>query len=157
MEISAELTSSLKSGMYGWRRYSLKLLFVKYKINSHFYFFIYFFLGFYTKMTLATCSRILLKTKSNLIEIQRIETATYSNKAYFPGEHFLYFWEIKRLCKTLLLIIIVIIISILFNIPWTLKEQNSLICTFVLLSIVFKVPQISFCSGNINEWLYGYT
>ena len=29
--------------------------------------------------------------KSNLIEIQRIETATYSNKAYFPGEHFLYF------------------------------------------------------------------
>ena len=33
--------------------------------------------------------------KSNLIEIQRIETATYSNKAYFPGEHCLYFWEIK--------------------------------------------------------------
>ena len=29
--------------------------------------------------------------KSNLIEIQRIETATYSNKAYFSGEHFLYF------------------------------------------------------------------
>ena len=39
--------------------------------------------------------------KSNLIEIQRIETATYSNKAYFPREHFLYFWEIKRFCKTL--------------------------------------------------------
>ena len=29
--------------------------------------------------------------KSNLIEIQRIETATYSNMAYYPGEHFLYF------------------------------------------------------------------
>jgi len=29
--------------------------------------------------------------KSNLIEIERIETAAYSNKAYFPGEHFLYF------------------------------------------------------------------
>ena len=28
---------------------------------------------------------------SNLIEIQRIETATYSNMACFPGEHFLYF------------------------------------------------------------------
>ena len=28
---------------------------------------------------------------SNIIEIQRIETAKYSNKAYFPGEHFLYF------------------------------------------------------------------
>jgi len=28
---------------------------------------------------------------SNLIEIQRIETATYSNMAYFPGEHFLCF------------------------------------------------------------------
>ena len=33
--------------------------------------------------------------KSNLIDIQRIETATYSNKAYFPEEHFLYFLEIK--------------------------------------------------------------
>jgi len=31
------------------------------------------------------------KTASNLIEIQRIETATYSNMAYFPGEHYLYF------------------------------------------------------------------
>ena len=29
--------------------------------------------------------------KSNLLDIQGIETATYSNKAYFPGEHFLYF------------------------------------------------------------------
>ena len=29
-------------------------------------------------------------TESNIIEIRRIETATYSNKAYFPGEHFLY-------------------------------------------------------------------
>ena len=29
--------------------------------------------------------------ESNLIEIQRIETATYSNKAYFQGENFLYF------------------------------------------------------------------
>ena len=32
-----------------------------------------------------------LISESNLIEIQRIETATYSNKVYFPGEHFLYF------------------------------------------------------------------
>ena len=31
--------------------------------------------------------------ESNLIEIQRIETATYSTKAYFPGEHFLYFQQ----------------------------------------------------------------
>ena len=38
---------------------------------------------------------------ANLIEIQRIETATYSNMAYFPGEHFLYFLEIKLFCKTL--------------------------------------------------------
>ena len=41
----------------------------------------------------------ILTMKSNLIEIQRIETAAYSNKAYFPGEHFLYFWEIKRFCN----------------------------------------------------------
>ena len=25
----------------------------------------------------------------------------YSNKAYFAGEHFLYFWEIKLFCQTL--------------------------------------------------------
>ena len=50
--------------------------------------------------------------KSNLIEIQRIETATYTNKAYFPGEHFLYFWEIKRFCINIVAIIIIIIISI---------------------------------------------
>ena len=30
---------------------------------------------------------------SNLIEIQRIETATYINMAYFPGEHFFYIFE----------------------------------------------------------------
>ena len=30
---------------------------------------------------------------SNLIEIQRIETATYSNKEYFPGENIFYIFE----------------------------------------------------------------
>ena len=33
--------------------------------------------------------------KSNLIEIQRIETATYSNKAYFPGKHFYIFEKLN--------------------------------------------------------------
>ena len=33
--------------------------------------------------------------KSNIIETECIETAMYSNKAYFAGEHFLYFLEIK--------------------------------------------------------------
>ena len=32
-----------------------------------------------------------IKQESNLIEIQRIETARYSNKAYFPGEYFFIF------------------------------------------------------------------
>ena len=37
---------------------------------------------------------------SNLIEIKRIETATYSNMAYFPGEHFFTFFEIlSNQCK----------------------------------------------------------
>ena len=40
-------------------------------------------------------------SKSTLLEIQRIETATYSNKAYFAGELYI-FCEIKRFCKTLL-------------------------------------------------------
>ena len=38
-------------------------------------------------------------SKSNLIEIQRIETATYSNKAYFPGEHFYIFEKLNNQCK----------------------------------------------------------
>ena len=34
------------------------------------------------------------------MEIQRIETATYSNKAYFPGEHFFYIFEkLNNQCK----------------------------------------------------------
>ena len=33
---------------------------------------------------------------SNLLEIQRIETATYSNMGYFPGEFFFIFLRIKR-------------------------------------------------------------
>ena len=38
--------------------------------------------------------------KSNLIEIQRIETATYTNKAYFPGEHFFFIFEkLNNQCK----------------------------------------------------------
>ena len=28
------------------------------------------------------------KWASNIVEIQRMEIARYSNKAYFPGEHF---------------------------------------------------------------------
>ena len=38
--------------------------------------------------------RVSLK-KSNLLEIQRIETATY-NKEYFAGEYFLYFKNLSR-------------------------------------------------------------
>jgi len=34
-----------------------------------------------------------------LIEIQCIETATYSNKAYFPGEHFYIFEKLNNQCK----------------------------------------------------------
>jgi len=36
---------------------------------------------------------------SNLIEIQRIETATYSNMAYFLGEHFYIFEKLNNQCK----------------------------------------------------------
>ena len=35
---------------------------------------------------------------SNLIEFQRMDPLRI---AYFPGEHFLYFWKIKRFCKIL--------------------------------------------------------
>ena len=36
---------------------------------------------------------------SNLIEIQRIETATCINMADFPREHFLYFEKLNNQCK----------------------------------------------------------
>ena len=39
-------------------------------------------------------------TASDLIEIQRIETATYSNMAYFPGwDHFYIFEKLYNQCK----------------------------------------------------------
>ena len=37
---------------------------------------------------------------SNLLEIQRKETATYSNMGYFPGDHFFYIFEkLHNQCK----------------------------------------------------------
>ena len=33
-------------------------------------------------------STLVYQLASNLIEIQGIETATYSNMGYFPGEHY---------------------------------------------------------------------
>jgi len=35
----------------------------------------------------------IIEQKRYIIEIQRIETARYSNMAYFPGEFFLYIFE----------------------------------------------------------------
>ena len=37
--------------------------------------------------------------KSNLIDIQGIKTATYSNKAYFPGELFYIFEKLNVFVK----------------------------------------------------------
>ena len=37
--------------------------------------------------------------KSNITSTKCIETARYSNEAYFVGEYFLYFREIKLFCS----------------------------------------------------------
>ena len=87
-------------------------------------------------------------SESNIIETERIETARYSNKAYFAEKYFLYFREIIIFCKSLKLIIIIIFIFLTTTIQLTI-----LLCTFLLLYIVFKVPQDFITYDIINECL----
>ena len=75
-----------------------------------------------------------VKKKSNLWE-----TASYSNKAYFAGEYFSYFKEIKLFLWNIIACHCHFRCFYFFSIPYTI-QLTRLICTFVLLSIEFKVP-----------------
>ena len=74
---------------------------------------------------------------SNLIEIQRIETATYSNKAYFPGEHF--FIYLRNQCK----VDIVFIKSFYLN-----GKTEFYVIILALLENFFILLSIFFSSKN---------